>query len=156
MTTVSAVRAPSTRPALARTSSAASGLRFCGMIDEPVVKASDSLTKPNCGVVHSTISSARRERCTAVISAADSASRAKSRAETRRGELAVGPIEAQRLGGHLAVDRERRAGQRRGAQRALVHPRAGVGEARRRRGRTSRHRPSGGGRRSPAGRSAGG
>ena len=26
------------RPVLARTSSAASGLRFCGMIEEPVVK----------------------------------------------------------------------------------------------------------------------
>ena len=28
------------RPVLARASSAASGLRFCGMIDEPVVNAS--------------------------------------------------------------------------------------------------------------------
>lgn len=32
------------------------------MIDEPVENASDSLTKPNCGVAHSTISSARRDR----------------------------------------------------------------------------------------------
>ena len=40
MTTASWVKAPSSRPALARTSSAASGFFFCGMIDEPVVKAS--------------------------------------------------------------------------------------------------------------------
>jgi hypothetical protein len=32
-------KAPRTRPGLARTSSAASGFFFCGMIDEPVVKA---------------------------------------------------------------------------------------------------------------------
>ena len=31
------------RPVLARTSSAASGLRFCGMIEEPVVKRSESV-----------------------------------------------------------------------------------------------------------------
>ncbi len=90
MVTVSEVRAPSTRPALPRTSSAASGLRFCGMIEEPVVKASDSATKPNCGVVQSTISSASRDRCTAQIEAADRASRAKSRSETPSRELAMG------------------------------------------------------------------
>ena len=33
--------APAMRPTLARTSSAASGLRFCGMIEEPVVNLSD-------------------------------------------------------------------------------------------------------------------
>jgi hypothetical protein len=47
---------------LARTSSAASGLRFCGMIDEPVVNLSDSFTKRNCGVDQITISSASRDR----------------------------------------------------------------------------------------------
>ncbi len=66
--------APTMRPVLARTSSAASGLRFCGMIEEPVVKRSDSLTKPNCGVVQITISSAKRERCMAQIEAAASVS----------------------------------------------------------------------------------
>ena len=78
------------RPVLARTSSAASGLRFCGMIDEPVVKRSESVTKPNCGVAQSTISSAKRERCTAQIEAAESASSAKSRSATESSEFAVG------------------------------------------------------------------
>ncbi len=85
------VKPPITRPTLARISSAASGFFFCGMIDEPVVKASDSLMKLNCGVVHRTISSARRDRCVAQIVAADRASRAKSRAETLSRELAIGP-----------------------------------------------------------------
>ena len=78
------------RPVLPRTSSAASGLRFCGMIDEPVEKASDSRTKPNCGVVHSTISSAKRERWVAAIAIAASDSSAKSRSATLSSELAVG------------------------------------------------------------------
>ena len=82
--------APTTRPVLPRTSSAASGLRFCGMIEEPVEKASESRTKPNCGVVHSTISSAKRERWVAQIAAAPSASSAKSRSATESSELAVG------------------------------------------------------------------
>ena len=42
MTMSSAVSAPTMRPVLARTSSAASGLRFCGMIEEPVVNLSES------------------------------------------------------------------------------------------------------------------
>ena len=58
------------RPVLARTSSAASGFRFCGMIDEPVVNLSDSRTKPHCGEVQFTISSASRDRCMAAIDAA--------------------------------------------------------------------------------------
>ena len=79
-----------TRPALPRTSSAASGLRFCGMIEEPVEKASESLTKPNCAEVQITISSAKRERCTAQIEAAASVSRMKSRSATESSEFAVG------------------------------------------------------------------
>ena len=39
------------------------------------------------------------------------------------------PVEAERRGGRIAVDRERRAGQRGGAQRAFVEPYAAVGEA---------------------------
>ena len=50
------------RPALARTSSAASGLRFCGIIEEPVVNLSDSVSRPDSGEHHSTISSAKRDR----------------------------------------------------------------------------------------------
>ncbi len=45
--TAPAMRAPTTRADLPRMSSSTSGLRFCGMIDEPVVNASGSLRKPN-------------------------------------------------------------------------------------------------------------
>src|SRR5580658_3961179 len=87
---LSAVSAPRMRPDLARTSSAASGLRFCGMIDEPVEKASDSRMKLNCGVDQMTISSASRDRLMAQIDAADRASRAKSRLATASIELPAG------------------------------------------------------------------
>ena len=38
------------------------------------------------------------------------------------------PLEPERLGGHVAVDRERGTGQRRGAERGLVRPLARIGE----------------------------
>ena len=82
--------APAMRPTLARTSSAASGLRFCGMIDEPVVNRSDSRTKPNCGVIQITISSAKRDRCMAVMADAARISSAKSRSATPSSEFAIG------------------------------------------------------------------
>ena len=122
------ISAPTMRPLLPRTSSAASGLRFCGMIDEPVVKASESLTKPNCGVVHNTISSAKRERWIAAIAAAPSASSAKSRSATLSSELAVGRSKPSALAVMVAVDRKRGAGQRRRAERTFVEPLARVGE----------------------------
>ncbi len=122
-------KAPAIRPTLARHSSAASGLRFCGMIEEPVVKRSDSRTKPNCGVIQITISSARRERCMAEIEAAASVSSAKSRSETPSSELAVGRSKPSAVAVACAIDRERGAGQRRRPERALVEPAAGVGEA---------------------------
>ena len=78
------------RPVLARTSSAASGLRFCGMIEEPVVNLSDSFTSAVSGEVQITISSASRDRCTAVIEAAASVSMTKSRSETASSEFAAG------------------------------------------------------------------
>ena len=93
-----------TRPVLARTSSAASGLRFCGIIEEPVVNLSDSLTRPVSGEDQITISSASRDRCTAAIEAAASVS---------IDEVAVGhgverirrrPVEAERLRRHVAVE----------------------------------------------------
>ena len=117
------------RPVLARTNSAASGLRFCGMIEEPVVNLSDSLRKPTSGEVQITISSAKRDRCTEAM---------RRRGERFQHEIAVGhriervrgrPVEAERLGGHGAVERKRGAGQRRGAQRAFIAAPAGVGEA---------------------------
>src|SRR5215831_14419586 len=49
ITISSASSAPMMRPVLARTSSAASGLRFCGMMEEPLVKRSESLMRPTSG-----------------------------------------------------------------------------------------------------------
>ena len=98
------------------------------MMDEPVVNLSDRRTNANCGVIQITISSARRDRCTAAIAAAASVSSAKSRSATLSSELARRPVEAQRLGGGVAIDREGGAGQRGGTQRALVEPGARIGE----------------------------
>ena len=128
MTVSRPTSAPTTRPVLPRTSSAASGFFFCGMIEEPVVKRSDSFTKPNCGVVHSTISSASRERWVAAMAAAASTSSAKSRADDRIERIAHGAGEAERRGGRVAVDRETGAGEGGRAERALVEPGAGIGE----------------------------
>ena len=71
-------------------SSAASGLRFCGMIELPVVNASDNVMKSNGALHQMTISSARRERWIAVIDAAPRYSSAKSRSDTASSELAQG------------------------------------------------------------------
>ncbi len=90
MTIINEVSAPITRPTLARTSSAASGLRFCGMIEEPVVNLSESRMKLNCAELQITSSSAKRERCIAVSAAALSVSMMKSRSDTASSELAVG------------------------------------------------------------------
>ena len=76
---------------MARSSSAASGLRFCGMIEEPVDQASLKLMKPKAADDQTTISSAMRERWVARIEAAARYSSAKSRAETESSELRVGP-----------------------------------------------------------------
>src|ERR1700750_1063703 len=116
------------RPVLARTSSAASGLRFCGMIEEPVVNLSESLISATSGEVQITISSAKRDRWTAAIAAADHVSSTKSRSATRVKRIARRPIEAERLRRRGAIDRKRGAGQSGGAQRAFVQPLAGVGK----------------------------
>src|SRR5580704_15882815 len=78
------------RPVLARTSSAASGLRFCGIIDEPVVNLSDSQISPVSGDAQSTISSAKRDRCNDAMGQADSVSTTKSRSATASSEFAIG------------------------------------------------------------------
>ena len=58
------------RGALARSSSAASGFFFCGMIDEPDDHASGSSTKPNSCEDHSTSSAPSRDRCIVQTAAA--------------------------------------------------------------------------------------
>ena len=70
MVTISAVRQPTIRPACPRTSSAASGFFFCGMIELPVLSESGRRTKPNGWLAHRISSSARRERCSAHCAAA--------------------------------------------------------------------------------------
>ena len=72
-------RSPITRPALPRTSSAASGFFFCGMMLLPAATASRSSTNPNSAVAHRTISPASRDRWTISVAAADTNSTAKSR-----------------------------------------------------------------------------
>ena len=51
--------------------SAASGLRFCGMIDEPVENWSDSFTKPNGALARMISSSASRDKCRPHCAAAE-------------------------------------------------------------------------------------
>ena len=53
------------RPVFALVSSAASGLRFCGMIEEPVVNASESEISRYGEEHQMMISSAKRDRCIA-------------------------------------------------------------------------------------------
>ena len=63
-------RCATTRGAFARSSSAASGFFFCGMIEEPDAHASETSQKPNSSLDHSTISAPRRERWVAQVAAA--------------------------------------------------------------------------------------
>ena len=78
-------------PARPRASSATSEFFFCGMSELPVAKESSSSMKPNSRVVQSTISSPRRERCTAESAQAKQSSMAESRSETASSELRVTP-----------------------------------------------------------------
>src|SRR6266550_2867568 len=82
--------APLKSPVLARTSSAASGFRFCGMIELPVVKASLSRIKPKASLDQMTTSSAKRDKCVPASAAAARNSTAKSRSETASIEFADG------------------------------------------------------------------
>ena len=59
------------RGALPRSSSAASGFFFWGMMLEPEAKESGSSQKPNSWLDQSTISPPSRERCIAQIEAAE-------------------------------------------------------------------------------------
>ena len=63
MVTSRPTRSPTTRPILPRVSSAKSGFFFCGMIELPVEKASESVMKEYSDDDHRMISSHRRDRC---------------------------------------------------------------------------------------------
>ena len=68
--TIRLVRQPTIRPEWPRTSSAASGFFFCGMIELPVERLSGSVTKPNGWLAQMMNSSASRDRCSAHCAAA--------------------------------------------------------------------------------------
>ena len=61
------IRSPYTLPVLPRISSAISGLRFWGIMDEPVVNSLDSSTNLNSQLDHKIISSLKRDRCIIVV-----------------------------------------------------------------------------------------
>ena len=60
---------------------------FCGMMDEPVVYASESVTKPNSQLVQRMISSERRDRCIIRMDNALRNSAQKSRSDTPSSEF---------------------------------------------------------------------
>ena len=68
------IQLPTARPARPRTSSAMSGFRFCGMIEDPVVIDSGNETHPNSGDDHSTNSCAIRLKSSIVNATTCSAS----------------------------------------------------------------------------------
>src|SRR5262245_19566711 len=78
------------RGPLPRSSSAASGFFFWGMMLEPDAKVSAGLQKPNSSLDQSTSSEPSRERWTAQIAAAERKSSAKSRLETASSEFCIG------------------------------------------------------------------
>ena len=117
------------RPAFARTSSAASGLRFCGMIEEPVVNLSDSAheadqrRRPHHDLLGEPrqmhgADRRRRQRLQHEIAVGDGVERIRRR-----------PVEAERLRGHVAIEIERGAGKRRRAERRFIEPLARIREA---------------------------
>ena len=91
MTVRRVVKSPKTRPDFPRTSSAMSGFFFCGMMEEPVEKASSSSMNLNSQEHHMQISSENRERCTMMRERAAANSMQKSRSETPSRELRQGP-----------------------------------------------------------------
>ena len=99
------------------------------MIELPVQKRSASVTKPKRGDDHSTSSSAKRDRWIMISAAAASNSIAKSRSPTASSEFEQSAVEAELAGDPRAIDRERRAGERGGAERQAVDAPAAVGEA---------------------------
>ena len=112
------------RGAFARSSSAASGFFFCGMIDEPDDHASGSSKKPNsCDRPQHELGAEARE-----VRRAD-----RGGAEVVEDEVAVGDrvdrvrrdaVEAELVGDHAAVGVEVHAGQRARAERQRAGLRA--------------------------------
>lgn len=90
-------RLPNMRPVLPRTSSAASGLRFWGMMELPVENSSGRVIKPNRGFAQIMISSASLDKCTDIKDETYRKSTAKSRSETPSMELPEGFLKPSSL-----------------------------------------------------------
>ncbi len=100
-----------------------SGFFFCGNMDEPVANASDSWTKPNSSVDHSTISSPMRDKCTCTSAATNNASATKSRSETASSELSKVHRELELVRDRRGIERQTGPRERTSTQRR--HVRAG-------------------------------
>ena len=64
------ISAPYTRPVFPGESSAKSGLRFCGIMLDPVTRSHPRRANPNSCYVHSTSSSAKGDMCITIPAAA--------------------------------------------------------------------------------------
>ena len=97
-----------------------SGFFFCGSIDEPVAYASSRRAKPNSSVVHSTNSSPMRDRSMAtIVEREQRLGDVVARAD--RVERVLEPCrEPEPAGREVGIERQRRAGQRAGAERRDV------------------------------------
>ena len=89
------VRFPMKRPALPLANSAISGFFFCGMMDEPVEKASSKVTQPNSWVFQIVNSSPIRERWIPNMAKIKSASATKSLSLTASMLFLVTPAKAR-------------------------------------------------------------
>ncbi len=83
-------KSPAIRAALARTNSALSGFRFCGIMLDPVAYASSSSAQPSIGSVHRARSAASRDACVARIDATARNSCTTSRSLTASSEFSNG------------------------------------------------------------------
>ena len=87
------------------------------------------MIRPTSGDVQITISSAKRDRCTAAIEAAASVSSTKSRSETASSEFAIGRSKPSAFAVMSRSIGNDGAGERGGAERGFVQPLARVAQA---------------------------
>ena len=121
------VRSPIRRPALPRTSSAMSGFFFCGIIELPVAKASSRRGEAEL-VARSRARAPRRcaRGAGRPCVSANSASATKSRSDTASRLFSNRAAKPEVVGHPVGVERDRRAGQRAGAQRRDIGAPAAV------------------------------
>src|SRR5438067_1563046 len=120
MTPWSPIRWAAIRGGLARSSSAASGFFFWGMIEEPEAHASETSQHPNSSLDHRTISAPRRERWVAQVAAAAGRLRPCAGSDGVRGlsplqrdvNVRVAVRERERAGAQLRLDLVERLVQR--------------------------------------------